>query len=174
MTDRCASDGDSGFLVSNLCRHLLAEGHAASVDVIGNPGFKLIPPRHDGTVVLVSPSSFACSTCLPCTWPSRLCFVLRIAGVLGFIVMDSGGGLPHTASPSSTCTLHRANFLQSPTSEVYGDPIMHPLPGTNRNHVNPISEMVVISQLGSCGQFDFVSCQWSSNIVPYTVLPSST
>ena len=62
---------------------------------------------------------------------------------LGFILMDSGGRLPHTASPSSTC-------------EVYGDPIMHPQPGTYWGHANPISEMVVISHLGFCGQFDFV------------------
>ncbi len=133
--------GAAGFLASHLCDRFLAEGHevigldnflTGSPDNIahlfGNPGFQFV--QHD---------------------------------VTNFIFVKGGlDGVLHFASPASpidylelpiqtlkvgSLGTHKtvglakekgARYLLASTSEVYGDPQVHPQPETYWGHVNPV------------------------------------
>jgi dTDP-glucose 4,6-dehydratase len=131
--------GGAGFLGSHLCRSLLSQGHevlavdnlytgskANITDLLQNPNFEFM--RHDITFPL-------------------------------FVEVDGIFNLACPASPKhyqkdpvqtlKTCVVGSINMLgiakrlgipilQASTSEVYGDPQIHPQPETYYGHVNPI------------------------------------
>jgi UDP-glucuronate decarboxylase len=131
--------GGAGFLGSHLCERLLREGHevvcidnfytgrrARMAHLMENPSFELL--RHD------------------------ICFPL-------YVEVDEIYNLACPASPvhyqwdpvqtTKTSVLGginmlglakrlKAKILQASTSEVYGDPSVHPQPETYRGNVNPI------------------------------------
>ena len=131
--------GGAGFLGSHLCERLVDEGHdVVCIDnfftsqktnvshLLGRPNFDLI--RHDVTHPIVLEVdqiyNFACPAA-PGHYQYNPIKTMKTS-VLGAINML---GL------AKRC---RAKILQASTSEVYGDPEVHPQPESYRGSVNPI------------------------------------
>ena len=133
--------GAAGFLGSHLCDRLLAQGHR----VIGMDNFVTGAP--DNVAHLRDQRDFQ--------------FVLH--DVTNFIELQGPlDGVLHFASPASPvdylelpiqtlkvgslgthkalglAKAKRARFLLASTSEVYGDPLVHPQPESYWGHVNPV------------------------------------
>lgn len=133
--------GGSGFLGSHLTKRLLTEGYKVTVfdnyitgspdnvaDVIDNPSFTLIehdviqPFTVDGPVDVVfhlaSPAS-------PVDFPTKPIEILQVNSV-------------GTHNALELARIKSARFLIASTSEVYGDPLIHPQPESYWGNVNPI------------------------------------
>ncbi|MBA3969924.1 MAG: SDR family oxidoreductase [Gemmatimonadetes bacterium] len=133
--------GAAGFLGSHLCDRYLAEGH----EVIGMDNFITGHPANIAHLV------------------ERPDFRFVEQDVTKFIQVDGPvGGVLHFASPASPidylekpiqtlkvgslgthnalglAKAKRARFLLASTSEVYGDPQVHPQPESYWGHVNPV------------------------------------
>ncbi|HEX6235723.1 MAG TPA: UDP-glucuronic acid decarboxylase family protein [Acidimicrobiales bacterium] len=138
---RVVVTGGAGFLGSHLCDHLLARGEqvvaidnllTGTVDNIehlfAEPGFTFVDhdvsqyvwvPGHVDTVLhFASPAS-------PADYLQMPIQTLKV-GSLG---THNGLGLAKAKA---------ARFLLASTSEVYGDPQVHPQPETYWGHVNPV------------------------------------
>jgi dTDP-glucose 4,6-dehydratase len=136
----CVVTGGAGFLGSHLCDHLLAKGHAVicidnldtgslqNIEHIDSPGFRFV--NHDITEQV---------------WiEDDVDFVYHLASPASPI---DYARLPlHTLKVGAQGTWHmlgvakfkRARFLLASTSEVYGDPQVHPQEESYWGHVNPI------------------------------------
>ena len=131
--------GGAGFLGSHLCGRLLADGHdVICLDnfftsqktnvshLLGKPNFELI--RHDVTLPIWLEVDEIYNLACPAA-PGHYQFnpikTLKTS-VLGAI---------HVLGMAKRC---RAKVLQASTSEVYGDPQVHPQPEDYRGAVNPI------------------------------------
>src|SRR5260370_5194555 len=138
---RAVISGAAGFIASHLCDRMLERGwevvgldnlvtgSAANVDhLAGHPGFRLIrhdvsqPFQVDGGVDYVlhfaSPAS-------PVDFPTLPIQIVKV-GTLG------------THNMLGLARAKRARFLLASTSEVYGDPLVHPQPESYWGNVNPI------------------------------------
>lgn len=133
--------GGAGFLGSHLCDNLVKRGyHVTCVDnfltgspdniahLTGNPRFKFI--RHDVTTDLYIPGPldavlhFA-SPASPRDYLEHPIKTLKV-GALG------------THKMLGLAKAKKARFLIASTSEVYGDPQVHPQPEEYWGHVNPV------------------------------------
>ena len=136
----CLVTGGAGFLGSHLCDELLRRGNRvicvdnletgslANIEHIRVPEFVLlhkdiIEPYHVDEAVdfvyhLASPAS-------PIDYLRLPLHTLKVGSY----------GTHHTLGLAK---LHRARFLIASTSEVYGDPKVHPQPESYWGHVNPI------------------------------------
>jgi len=136
----CLVTGGAGFLGSHLCDELLARGHRvicvdnletgslANIEHIRGPQFvhlnvDIIEPYYieepiDVVYHLASPAS-------PIDYLRLPLHTLKVGSY----------GTHHTLGLAKR---HRARFLLASTSEVYGDPQVHPQPETYWGHVNPI------------------------------------
>jgi len=135
--------GGAGFLGAHLCDRLIAEGHevicldsllTGQVDNIAHlqthPRFTFI--RHD----ITQPFFIA----------EQVDWVLHFASPAS--PKDYGAHPIHTLKVGALGTYHMlglakahgAKFLLASTSEVYGDPQVHPQPESYWGHVNPIGE----------------------------------
>jgi dTDP-glucose 4,6-dehydratase len=133
--------GGAGFLGSHLCERLLAEGHdVVAMDnlLTGNlrniahleeqPRFRVV--KHDVTRYI--------------QWDGPLDAVLHFASPASPIdylelpiqTLKVGSLGSHNALGLAFAT--KARFLMASTSEVYGDPLVHPQPETYWGNVNPI------------------------------------
>ena len=133
--------GGAGFLGSHLCDLLLARGdevialdnlmtsHAPNLDhLVGSARFRLVqhdvrePFTVDGTldavVDLASPAS-------PAEF-ERYALEILAAGSTG------------TTNLLDLAMRHNARFMLGSTSEIYGDPLVHPQPESYWGNVNPI------------------------------------
>ncbi len=146
--------GAAGFLGSHLCDRLLAEGHevvgmdnflTGSPDnlahLAGHPRFSFI--RHDVTNFIFVPgkldavlhfaSPASPNRLSPYGYPNLPIQTLKV-GALG------------THNTLGLAKAHGARFLIASTSEVYGDPEVHPQPETYWGKVNPIGERSVYDE----------------------------
>jgi dTDP-glucose 4,6-dehydratase len=136
----CIVTGGAGFLGSHLCEHLLGQGHRVicidnletgslrNIEHIRDPEFEF---RHIDIIEKVDV-------------PEPIDFVYHLASPASPIDYLR---LPlHTLKVGSQGTHHmlgvakwkRARFLLASTSEVYGDPQVHPQTEDYWGHVNPI------------------------------------
>ena len=131
--------GGAGFIGSHLCRRLLAEGHEvicldnlftgsrANVrDLQDHRGFEFV--RHDITEPILLEVDWIFNLACPAS-PIHYQFnpVKTVkTSVMGAINMLGLAKRVH------------ARILHSSTSEVYGDPAVHPQPESYWGHVNPI------------------------------------
>ena len=138
---RVVVTGGAGFLGSHLCTRLVDEGNevvcidnlltgsARNVEhLLGEPGFELV--NYDVTNYLhvkgaVDYVFHFASPASPTDF-ERLPIPILKVGALG------------THKALGLATAHKAKFFLASTSEVYGDPQVHPQPETYWGHVNTI------------------------------------
>ncbi len=138
---RCVVTGGAGFLGSHLCTRLLGDGHqVVAIDnmltgsprnvehLIGQPGFLLV--SHDVTnfVHVGGDVDFVFHFASPASPIDYLRLPLHTLKV----------GSYGTHNALGLAKFKRARFLLASTSEVYGDPLVHPQPETYWGNVNPI------------------------------------
>jgi UDP-glucuronate decarboxylase len=151
--------GGAGFLGSHLCDRLLAEGHEVIcldnfftgrktnvAHLIGRPGFELV--RHD----VIDPFKFEVdqiyNLACPASPPHYQFNPIKTTktSVMGAI---NCLGLAKRV---------KARVFQASTSEVYGDPELHPQPESYWGHVNPIGRRSCYDEGKRCAEtlfFDY-------------------
>jgi dTDP-glucose 4,6-dehydratase len=138
--------GAAGFLGSHLSERLLAEGHqVVGMDnfVTGNPQnlahlagnqnfsfirhdvseFIFVPGKIDAVMHFASPAS-----------PNPL----SPYGYTNLPIQTMKAGALGTHNALGVARAHHARFLLASTSEIYGDPLVHPQPESYWGHVDPI------------------------------------
>ena len=149
--------GGAGFIGSHLCKQLLKEEHEVLcldnyftgskehiVDLLANPYFELI--RHDITEPFYAEVdeiyNLACPAS-PVHYQYNPIKTIKTS-VMGAINML---GLAKRV---------KAKILQASTSEVYGDPAVHPQPETYWGHVNPIGPRSCYDEGKRCAETLFM------------------
>lgn len=139
VRNRVLVTGGAGFLGSHLCDRLIAEGNdvicadnlfTGSKDnirhLLGNPYFEFI--RHDVTEPLYVEVDQIYNLACPASPPHYQYNPIKTAKTSVYGAMNMLGLAKRTG----------ARILQASTSEVYGDPEVHPQPESYRGCVNPI------------------------------------
>ncbi len=133
--------GGAGFLGSHLCERLLAEGNRvlcvdnfitgrqANIEhLLANPDFRFL--KQDVSQ--------------PFTVDDKVDFVLHLASpaspidYLELPIQTLKVGSLGTHNTLGLARAHRARYLLASTSEVYGDPLVHPQPESYWGNVNPV------------------------------------
>lgn len=157
--------GGAGFVGSHLCDRLLADGHEVVcldnyftgqkqniVHLLGNPYFELI--RHDVTmpffIEVDEIYNLACPAS-PIHYQYNAIKTIKTS-VMGAINML---GLAKRI---------KAKILQASTSEVYGDPQIHPQVETYWGHVNPIGERACYDEGKRAAETLFVNYHKQNNV----------
>jgi dTDP-glucose 4,6-dehydratase len=132
--------GGAGFLGSHLCEALLARGHRViCVDNLETGSLANVQHLRDGAFVfrphdltlhleITEPVDFVYHLASPASPIDYLRLPLQTLKV----------GSHGTHNALGLAKFKRARFLLASTSEVYGDPQVHPQPETYWGHVNPI------------------------------------
>ncbi|MCX6387072.1 MAG: SDR family oxidoreductase [Solirubrobacterales bacterium] len=132
--------GGAGFLGSHLCDELLLRGHRvicvdnletgslANIEHIRGPEFLHINCDIISPYFVDEPVDFVYHLASPASPIDYLRLPLQTLKV-------GSHGTHHTLGLAKA---HRARFLLASTSEVYGDPQVHPQPESYWGHVNPI------------------------------------
>jgi len=162
--------GGAGFLGSHLCERLLERGHdvlcvdnyftgsKANIEhLLGNPRFELM--RHD------------------VTWP----LYVEVDEIYNLACPASPIHYQHDPVQTTKTSVHgainmlglakrlRARILQASTSEVYGDPEVHPQPESYWGRVNPIGVRSCYDEGKRCAEtlfFDY----WRQHNLPIKVV----
>jgi dTDP-glucose 4,6-dehydratase len=133
--------GGAGFLGSHLCDRLLAEGHR--VIVLDN----LVTGSPDNIAHLRDHPDFQFvdhNVTVPIELPGTVDFVFNFASpaspidYLELPIQTLKVGALGTHNCLGLALSKGARLIQASTSEVYGDPLIHPQPETYWGNVNPI------------------------------------
>src|SRR3982751_1927256 len=136
----CLVTGGAGFLGSHLCDELLRRGHRVvcvdnvetgslgNIEHIRVPEFRFIQSDIVEPYYVEEPVDFVYHAASPASPIDYLRLPLHTLKV----------GSHGTHNSLGLAKAHRARFLLASTSEVYGDPLIHPQPETYWGNVNPI------------------------------------
>lgn len=165
MKKRILVTGGAGFLGSHLCERLLKEGHSVicvdnyctgskenSIQLLANPYFELI--RHDVTIPLyveVDEIYHLACPASPRHYQYNPIKTIKTA-IIGSMNML---GLAKRV---------KAKILQASTSEVYGDPQVHPQPEVYWGNVNPIGPRACYDEGKRCAETLFMSYHKQHNV----------
>lgn len=138
---RALVTGGAGFLGSHLSRRLLGEGWEVVVldslltgsaenvaDLIGRPGFRF--ERYDATNYLHVDGAL--------DWVLHLASPASPADYMEHPIHTLKVGALGTLRALGLAKAKAAGFFLASTSEVYGDPQVHPQPESYWGHVNPV------------------------------------
>jgi len=141
--------GGSGFLGSHLCDQLLARGDAVvCVDnfstgrqanvahLADHPGFELVEADISVGIPVDGAVTGVCNLASPASPPDYLALPLETLAV----------GSEGTRQGLELAGRHGARFLMASTSEVYGDPDVHPQSETYWGNVNPVGPRSVYDE----------------------------
>ena len=159
MKKRVLVTGGAGFLGSNLCKRLLEDGnYVIAVDNLytgrieniqpffSNPDFEFV--HHDITEPMDIKVEEIYNAACPASPP-------HYQKSPTFTPKTCVQGLIHMLDMA---TKYHAKILQFSTSEVYGDPQIHPQPEQYRGYVNPIGIRSCYDEGKRCGEalcFDY-------------------
>jgi dTDP-glucose 4,6-dehydratase len=132
--------GGAGFLGSHLCEHLLGEGHRViCVDNLETASLENIEHIRDDDFVFVDADVMEF---IDIAEPVDLVFHLAaIPSPIDYVrlpLLTLKIGSYGTHNALGLAKFKRARFLLASSSEVYGDPQVHPQPETYWGNVNPI------------------------------------
>ncbi|MDA8056934.1 MAG: SDR family oxidoreductase [Actinomycetota bacterium] len=149
MTGRVAVLGGAGFLGSHLCDRLVARGdevvcvddfstgrRANVAHLLGNPAFTLVEADVSTSVPVDGSLDAVCHLASPASPPDYL------ARPLATLAVGSEG----TRLALELAERNHARFLLASTSEVYGDPAVHPQPESYWGNVNPVGPRSVYDE----------------------------
>ncbi len=157
--------GGAGFIGSHLCERLLNEGNevicmdnyftgskANIQHLLGNPFFELV--RHDVTEPYFAEVDEIYNLACPASPPHYQHNPIKTikTSVMGAINML---GLAKRVN---------AKILQASTSEVYGDPEMHPQPESYWGNVNPIGPRSCYDEGKRCAESLFINYHKQNNV----------
>ena len=137
---RALITGGAGFIGSHLCDHLLAKGmdvicmdnlltgSVANISHIRSPRFQFIDYDVTNYIYVDGPLDFVLHLASPASPIDYLKFPIHTLKV----------GAMGTHKALGLARAKGATFLLASTSEVYGDPLIHPQPETYWGNVNPI------------------------------------
>jgi dTDP-glucose 4,6-dehydratase len=132
--------GGAGFLGSHLCDYLLAEGHnVVCIDNLETGSLENISHIRDGAFAFVNHDVIE-----PIWLEEPIDYVFHLAALaspVDYMRMPLASlkvGSYGTHHALGLAKWKRARFLLASTSEVYGDPQVHPQPETYWGNVNPI------------------------------------
>ena len=146
--------GAAGFLGSHLCDRLLAEGH----EVVGMDNFLTGDPQNLAHLAGHERFSFIRHDVTEFIFvPGKVDAVLHFAspaspnrkspyGYPNLPIQTLKVGAMGTHHALGVAKAHGARFLMASTSEVYGDPEVHPQPESYWGKVNPIGERSVYDE----------------------------
>jgi dTDP-glucose 4,6-dehydratase len=146
--------GAAGFLGSNLCDRLLAEGHsvigmdnfitgnpANLAHLADNPNFKFIQHDVSNNVFLSGKVDAVMHFASPASPNVNSPF-----GYVNLPIQTMKAGALGTHNTLGVAKANGARFLLASTSEIYGDPLEHPQRESYWGHVNPIGERSVYDE----------------------------
>lgn len=149
MSGRVVVLGGSGFLGSHLCDQLLARGDAVvCVDnfstgrqanvahLADHPRFELVEADISVGIPVDGAVTGVCNLASPASPPDYLALPLETLAV----------GSEGTRQGLELAGRHGARFLMASTSEVYGDPDVHPQSETYWGNVNPVGPRSVYDE----------------------------
>lgn len=165
MKKRILITGGAGFIGSHLCTRLLAEGNdiicldnffTGSKEnishLIGNPYFELV--RHDVTTPYFAEVDQIYNLACPA---SPIHYQFNSIKTIKTSVM---GAINMLGLAKRT----RATILQASTSEVYGDPQIHPQVESYWGHVNPIGPRSCYDEGKRCAESLFFAYNKQNNV----------
>jgi dTDP-glucose 4,6-dehydratase len=146
--------GAAGFLGSHLCDRLLADGH----DVIGMDNF--ITGSPDNIAHLAADEKFSFYKRDVSNYifvPDKVDAILHFAspaspnpqsksGYFNLPIQTMKAGALGTHNCLGIARTNNARFLLASTSEIYGDPEVHPQPETYAGNVDPVGERAVYDE----------------------------
>jgi dTDP-glucose 4,6-dehydratase len=133
--------GGAGFLGSHLCERILAEGHR----VICLDNF--LTGRRENIAHLLERDDFRLiehDITRPFDYADRIDHILHFASpaspidYLELPIQTLKVGSLGTHNTLGLARAHGSRYLLASTSEVYGDPLVHPQPESYWGHVNPV------------------------------------
>ncbi len=165
MKKRILVTGGAGFLGSHLCERLLEEGHEVVcldnyftgdknniIHLLDNPYFELV--RHD----VIMPYYIEVDEIYNLACPaSPIHYQYNPIKTIKTSVMGAINllGLAKRVN---------AKILQASTSEIYGDPQVHPQPELYWGHVNPIGPRACYDEGKRCAETLFMNYHESNNV----------
>lgn len=157
MSKRILITGGAGFIGSHLSERLLKEGHEVIcmdnfftgskqnlLHLTDHPGFEVI--RHDVTVPCVMEVDQIYNLACPASPPHYQFDPIHT-------VKTSVLGALNMLGLAKRC---KARILQASTSEVYGDPMVHPQPETYWGNVNPVGVRSCYDESKRCAETLFM------------------